>query len=325
MARILIGTFPTSATSIPSAAGARAGGARPRGVLELQHKFRERIEATGARFMRSSRRATTATFAARTTSPEARRCTASPRSSSTSSMCSSTTRPGSCGTVADDHAQASAGHAAGRPGLDRRALLAELTGMPWPCSAWCRCAQQRGHRAVRLRPRRPAPRCRAAAQPRAPVGGGARVVPRRAEPLERDARQARAARDRLVDGYAARATLYMQPTVPGFEYPRSDLPAHVRFIGMLPAEAPSAWTPPAWWHELDGARPSCTSPRARSRTREPQLIAPALEALADEDVLVVVSTGGRPVEQLGLGACPTTRASARSCRIPSSCREPRRW
>jgi UDP:flavonoid glycosyltransferase YjiC (YdhE family) len=36
----------------------------------------------------------------------------------------------------------------------------------------------------------------------------------------------------------------------------------------------------------------------------PELIAPALEGLTGEDVLVVVSTGGRPVEEVGLGRLP---------------------
>jgi UDP:flavonoid glycosyltransferase YjiC (YdhE family) len=36
----------------------------------------------------------------------------------------------------------------------------------------------------------------------------------------------------------------------------------------------------------------------------PQLIAPALEGLAGEDALVVLSTGGRPVESMRLGALP---------------------
>ena len=99
-------------------------------------------------------------------------------------------------------------------------------------------------------------------------------------------------------------SLYMQPSVPGLEYPRSDLPAQVHFIGMLPAEAPRTWSPPAWWSELDSSRPVVHVTQGTVANAMPEFIAPTLEGLAGEDVLVVVTTGGRPVAELGLGALP---------------------
>lgn len=107
----------------------------------------------------------------------------------------------------------------------------------------------------------------------------------------------------LLDG-PARASLYLQPSVPGFEYPRSDLPAHVHYIGLLPAAMPPAWQPPAWWGELEGDRPVVHVTQGTKANVVPTLIRPALEGLAGEEVLVVVATGGRPPEQLGLGALP---------------------
>ena len=57
-----------------------------------------------------------------------------------------------------------------------------------------------------------------------------------------------------------------------------------------------------------GHDPSSTSRRARSPTSTTtQAIAPTLQALADEDVLVVVSTGGRPLDTL-----PPLPANARA-------------
>jgi MGT family glycosyltransferase len=103
---------------------------------------------------------------------------------------------------------------------------------------------------------------------------------------------------------AARAPLYMQPTVPSFEYTRGDLPANVHFIGMMPGAALLDWQPPAWWGELDGARPVIHVTQGTVANSSPTLIAPALAGLAGEDVLVVVTTGGRPVEELGLGQLP---------------------
>ncbi len=62
--------------------------------------------------------------------------------------------------------------------------------------------------------------------------------------------------------------LYLQPTVPAFEYPRSDQPPQVQFIGpLVPSNSPSATLPP-WWSDPRGrpraAPRSCSSRRARS-------------------------------------------------------------
>ncbi len=101
-----------------------------------------------------------------------------------------------------------------------------------------------------------------------------------------------------------RASFYLQPTVPGFEYPRSDLPENVRFIGMLPAEQTTSAPNPGFWAELDGSRPIVHVTQGTIANAEPHLIAPALAGLASLDVLVVVSTGNRPVGELGLGPLP---------------------
>lgn len=103
---------------------------------------------------------------------------------------------------------------------------------------------------------------------------------------------------------AARATLNLQPTVPSFEYPRSDLPPNVHFIGAPPIEAPAGWQRPDWWGRLDGSRPVVHVTQGTIANETPDLIRPALEGLADEDVLVVVSTGGRPHGTFGLGPLP---------------------
>jgi MGT family glycosyltransferase len=103
---------------------------------------------------------------------------------------------------------------------------------------------------------------------------------------------------------ATQSQLYLQLTVPGFEYPRSDLIPHAHFIGIMPLSAPADWQPPAWWSDLDGSRPVIHVTQGTVANDSPDLIAPALAGLADEDVLVVVSTGGRPVESMNLGQLP---------------------
>jgi MGT family glycosyltransferase len=101
-----------------------------------------------------------------------------------------------------------------------------------------------------------------------------------------------------------RAALCLQPTIPGFEYPRSDLPPNIHFVGMMPVDAPPAWVAPEFWPELDGKRPIVHVTQGTIANEAPSLIAPALAGLANEDVLVVVSTGGRSIDSLKLSDVP---------------------
>ncbi len=91
--------------------------------------------------------------------------------------------------------------------------------------------------------------------------------------------------------------LYLQPTVQELEYPRSDLPSQVSFIGpLLP---PRGQAPlPAWWPEVEAAhaagRPILLVTQGTLATDPSELVEPALAALADRDALVIV-TMDRPV------------------------------
>jgi MGT family glycosyltransferase len=94
------------------------------------------------------------------------------------------------------------------------------------------------------------------------------------------------------------ADAYVQFTVPAFEYPLSDAPPSLHFCGPLSATGSSAELPP-WWSDLDGTRPIVHVTQGTVANKDyRQVIAPTLQALADEDVLVVVSTGGRPLDTL---------------------------
>ncbi|WP_392543176.1 glycosyltransferase [Oryzobacter telluris] len=103
------------------------------------------------------------------------------------------------------------------------------------------------------------------------------------------------------------AEAIVQFTVPEFEYPRSDAPATLHFAG--PVSATGSQAPlPDWWGELDGTRPVVHVTQGTIANRDyRQIIAPTLEALAEDDVLVVVSTGGRPLDTL-----PPLPANARA-------------
>lgn len=92
---------------------------------------------------------------------------------------------------------------------------------------------------------------------------------------------------------------FLQLNAPEFEYPRSDLAPNTAFIGPLPAQASADQLPP-WWGELDGSRRVVhVSQGTIDNADLGRLIKPTLDALAGSDVLVVVSTGGRAVAELG--------------------------
>lgn len=95
--------------------------------------------------------------------------------------------------------------------------------------------------------------------------------------------------------------------VRSFDYPMSDAPPNLHFIG--PLSPTCSQTPvPDWWSDLDGSRPIIHVTQGTiANTDYSQAIAPTLRALADDDVLVVVSTGGRPVDTL-----PPLPANARA-------------
>ena len=87
------------------------------------------------------------------------------------------------------------------------------------------------------------------------------------------------------------ADLIAQFTVESFEYPRSDAPEHLVFVGPMTRtarHAPAAEDPPLV-HVTQGTIAN------RSWT---ELVAPALEGLADLPVKVLVTTGGRPLDTL---------------------------
>ncbi|MHA7292440.1 glycosyltransferase [Arthrobacter sp. HLT1-21] len=56
---------------------------------------------------------------------------------------------------------------------------------------------------------------------------------------------------------------------------------------------------PEWWDELDAGRPLVHVTQGTVANRDfSDLVRPTIDGLADDDVLVVVSTGGRPAGSL---------------------------
>lgn len=123
-------------------------------------------------------------------------------------------------------------------------------------------------------------------------------------PVQKDAaRIARAAGAPLggfVLDWPSRSDGVVQFTVPDFEYPRSDAAVPVHFVGPVSRTQRSDVALPAWWHDLDDGRPVVHVTQGTVANRElGDLLLPTIRALAEDDVWVVASTGGRPVVELG--------------------------
>lgn len=84
-----------------------------------------------------------------------------------------------------------------------------------------------------------------------------------------------------------------QMTCPGFEYPRPHSSVPIHYIGTVATSTTTAYPLPDWWEDLDTDRPvvHVTQGTVANDTLG-DLIRPTIDALADEAVLVVVSTGG---------------------------------
>ncbi|MBN9216079.1 MAG: glycosyl transferase [Microbacterium sp. SCN 70-200] len=99
-----------------------------------------------------------------------------------------------------------------------------------------------------------------------------------------------------VMDYPSTADAIIQLTVPEFEYPRSDLRVPVHFVGPVATTPAPAGDLPAWWDDLADGRPVIHVTQGTVANADlDDLIMPTMRALADRDVLVVASTGGREI------------------------------
>jgi MGT family glycosyltransferase len=86
--------------------------------------------------------------------------------------------------------------------------------------------------------------------------------------------------------------LVLQFSSETFEFPRSDMPSNLRFVGPILPGLVDAFKKPAWWGELDGSKPVILVTQGTLANRNlDELIQPTLTALANDDVLVIVATG----------------------------------
>ena len=113
----------------------------------------------------------------------------------------------------------------------------------------------------------------------------------------------------MFDSFITLPDHYLQLTGESFEYPRSDLPETVRFVGPLLSPPTRTFDPPGWWTELDAGRPVVLATQGTLANEDfGQLIGPALTGLAGEDALVIATTGGPTVEAIPVPIPANARA-----------------
>jgi MGT family glycosyltransferase len=94
---------------------------------------------------------------------------------------------------------------------------------------------------------------------------------------------------------------FLQLTAEAFEYPRSDMKKSVQFIGNLIPNGHPKSSMPAWWDSLDRSKPVVLVTQGTIANRDlSQLIEPAIAALANEQVTVIVAAGRPDLEAIRL-------------------------
>jgi MGT family glycosyltransferase len=113
----------------------------------------------------------------------------------------------------------------------------------------------------------------------------------------------------LFESMATLADLILQPCAPGFEYPVRD-DASLHFVGALIPDG--AGDAPAQVKEAKraGKRVILVSQGTIANDDLGKLLAPAIQAFGDrEDFLILVTTGGKPIEMIPCPLSPNTIAS----------------
>jgi MGT family glycosyltransferase len=86
--------------------------------------------------------------------------------------------------------------------------------------------------------------------------------------------------------------LFLQFTGDAFEFPRSDMPSKIKFVGPVLPNKSTAFKEPEWWSELDGSKSVVLVTQGTLANFDLQeLVQPTLTALADDNALVIAATG----------------------------------
>ena len=84
--------------------------------------------------------------------------------------------------------------------------------------------------------------------------------------------------------------LHLMPTTESFEYPRANLESQIHFVGPLLPAPPAEFQPPVWWGEFARGRRVVHVTQGTYATDPASLVRPTIQAMADDDVLVIVTS-----------------------------------
>jgi MGT family glycosyltransferase len=113
----------------------------------------------------------------------------------------------------------------------------------------------------------------------------------------------------LFDAMITLPDLYLQLTARAFEYPRGEMPDSIRFVGPLLPPPSTDFRPPAWWDDVGEAGSIVLVTQGTVANDDlGRLVGPTLTALANEDMTVIASTGGPPVESIPVALPPNAKA-----------------
>ncbi|MCJ1483195.1 hypothetical protein MMC06_003362 [Schaereria dolodes] len=94
----------------------------------------------------------------------------------------------------------------------------------------------------------------------------------------------------FVDQWVTLPDRYLQMCIEELEYPRSDLPANLRYIGALPTGERESLPFPPWWNVVERHEKTTIVVSQGTAANDPEeLIIPTLKALKDLDVIVVAT------------------------------------
>jgi MGT family glycosyltransferase len=115
----------------------------------------------------------------------------------------------------------------------------------------------------------------------------------------------------LFDAAVTLPDLYLQLTARAFEYPRAEMPGSIHFVGPLLPPPSTDFRPPPWWDDVGTAGSIVLVTQGTVANQDlGQLVGPTLTALANQDLLVIASAGGRPVEAIPVPLPRNARAAS---------------
>lgn len=116
----------------------------------------------------------------------------------------------------------------------------------------------------------------------------------------------------LLESMSTLPDLYLHPGIESFQYAaHSSSSSPVHYLGRLPMP-PGPYTLPDWWHDLDETKRLVLVTQGTVANRDfGQLVGPALQGLAEEeDLTVMVTTGGQPAESIPVAIPANARVTA---------------